>query len=131
MAQRSHFHSLPAAILFVLCIAAILLSIATRIECLFNSDSREPGDSRHDLNVFDDECKLQKSGLNDELDFNFDFDVLTSTAVDTIGATVNTLAPLFNYTATGVASHKINDLGYEFNAVLVLAAVTIVTNEKN
>ena len=45
--------------LFVLCILTIPSSIATRIGCLFDLESRE-FDFDHDLNVFDNECKLEK-----------------------------------------------------------------------
>ena len=129
MTPQSHSHT--ASISFVLCIPAIVLLIVTRIKCLFTINSRESGDANHDLNVFDNEFKLEKSGLNDEYDFDFDFAVLTTITFDIIGAIVNTPAPSFNFTATGVASHEFNNLGYEFNAVLApAAAVIIVINGK-
>ena len=124
--SSSPHHSHLTRLLFVLYISAILSSTTTRIGCLFDFDLRKCCDFNHASNVFGNEFKLEKSGLNDAYDFDFN----TSITIDTIdlhNTTANTAPPL-NFTATGVVSREVNILGYDFNAVLAPTVLT-VTNE--
>ena len=77
--------------------------------------SLEFGDFNHGFNVF-----------------RYKLEVSTSIAINTIDATSYTATLASNFTATSVASREINNLGYEFIAVLILTAkaiITIITSE--
>ena len=105
------------------------IATAHVIEYVYALIPREFCGYNDDSNVFNDEWEWEQSGLNDEYDFNFD--VLTSIPINTIGATASAPAHASNFSAPDITSREFNNLEYEFDGVLSpTAAVAIVIHEK-
>ena len=115
--QHSHSHSQhspsrPPQTIFILCISAIVLAIASIFGRVFGLISCDFTGFNTGFNVLNNEINnefgLEKSGLSNEYDL---FAVLPASTNDTIGVTH---APGFNLRSTGVGLGEFHDLGYVF-----------------
>ena len=118
---NSHSHSpRPHRIIYILLRLAIVLSIATMLNAVFDLESCEFDDFNNYFNVLNNDFELEKSGLNNN---EYDLcDVLPSPVFDTIGGAA--------HTPPRTRLRKFGDLEYDFNVVLSASTtVRIVTNE--
>lgn len=110
-----HSRPLPRGIIFI-------LAIGSPIRAIFESKSRDFGDFRHVFNVFINPFKLESR-------CDFDRDVSSSHATDTIDTVHVTQTQSFNFDSTGVGLSEFNTL--ECGLIAVLTATTTATGITN
>ena len=127
--SHSHSHSRPHDTIFILLILAIGLSVASIVGGIFDLKSRNFGVLNGDFNVFDIDFKVElKSCEWDVFNAYFnDYDVSSSTAIDTNGISPPPHRPAINSSPTGVGLSQTSVIDNDLCAVS--PAILIITNE--